>query len=70
MFYRFFPELLIYKALMNCGWVSGAETGRGHGLRPATVHGDVTAFTFLIIALAVGAVVTALLYPGVTRRVS
>ena len=29
----------------------------------ATVHGDVTAFTFLIVLFAVGAVVTALLYP-------
>ena len=36
----------------------------------ATVHGDVTAFVFLIVLFAAGAVVTALLYPGVTRRVS
>jgi EmrB/QacA subfamily drug resistance transporter len=32
-------------------------------LPSATVHGDVTAFTFLAILLAVGAVVTALLFP-------
>jgi hypothetical protein len=32
-------------------------------LPAATVHGDVTAFTFLAILLAVGAVVTALLFP-------
>jgi len=29
----------------------------------ATVHGDVTAFVFLIVLFAAGAVVTALLYP-------
>ena len=28
-----------------------------------TVHGDVTAFAFLIVLFAAGAVVTALLYP-------
>jgi len=34
----------------------------------ATVHGDVTAFTFLIVLFAAGAVVTALLYPPRTSR--
>jgi len=29
----------------------------------ASVHGDVTAFTFLAILIAAGAVVTALLFP-------
>jgi EmrB/QacA subfamily drug resistance transporter len=33
------------------------------GLQAATVHGDVIAFTFLVALFAVGAVVTALLYP-------
>jgi EmrB/QacA subfamily drug resistance transporter len=33
------------------------------GLQAATVHGDVIAFTFLVVLFAVGAVVTALLYP-------
>jgi EmrB/QacA subfamily drug resistance transporter len=32
-------------------------------LKAATVHGDVVAFTFLAVLFAVGAVVTALLYP-------
>jgi EmrB/QacA subfamily drug resistance transporter len=34
----------------------------------ATVHGDVTAFTFLIVLFAAGAVVTALLFPRRPRR--
>ena len=32
-------------------------------LQAATVHGDVVAFTFLVVLFAAGAVVTALLYP-------
>jgi hypothetical protein len=34
----------------------------------ATVHGDVTAFVFLIVLFAAGAVVTALLYPRRPHR--
>jgi EmrB/QacA subfamily drug resistance transporter len=33
------------------------------GLQAATVHGDVTAFTFLAVLFAAGAIVTALLFP-------
>jgi len=48
-----------------------ASTRSCRGLRvspqAATVHGDVTAFTFLIVLFAVGAVVTALLYPRRTE---
>jgi hypothetical protein len=42
---------------------------QGHvSLQSATVHGDVTAFTFLTILFAVGAIVTALLFPGARNR--
>jgi hypothetical protein len=32
-------------------------------IQAATVHGDVIAFTFLVVLFAAGAVATALLYP-------
>ena len=35
-------------------------------LQAATVHGDVIAFTFLAVLFTVGAVATALLFPGVS----
>ena len=55
-------------ALLNTIAASAAAgylAARAHQLNPqaATVHGDVIAFTFLIVLFAAGAVVTALLYP-------
>ena len=55
-------------ALLNTIAASAAASylarHRPHASLPsATVHGDVTAFTFLAVLFAVGAVVTALLFP-------
>jgi EmrB/QacA subfamily drug resistance transporter len=55
-------------ALLNTIAASAAATyvasNAGHAsLQAATVHGDVVAFTFLVVLFAAGAVATALLYP-------
>ena len=56
-------------ALLNTIAASAAAnylTGNAPHASPqaATVHGDVIAFTFLVVLFAAGAVATALLYPG------